>query len=360
MECIKKVNTARYTVDLVSSITTLYTYKGKDFYYEEILKHFMKNIIAETIEKDVKYAAKFLDLNVSDSRMRAIIKKDSEPKTRDEKIVSKLKSVFKVIQESGTDLILDANEFLMLGTRAFDDKKFGFDYMLIDSTIGLLSEKKKVSKREKFQEEILAVKKAMYTDKIEATQVITRFMVDALNQKYFTNFNEFMAVLSTYCLLVSVRFNVFKYVSFFEMYDNKLAEFKHAIANAAYGYNEGFSDTAELNNVIIKMMIDGYKIVEGMIQDSRYNKDIKINKIDAAASAILHLDQNFTKNDIKEKCPYMSDSTINRALELLKEQNKIISNGTGRSATWTKLVDNVDLSRRDRQINIFDVIGEEE
>ena len=96
-----------------------------------------------------------------------------------------------------------------------------------------------------------------------------------------------------------------------------------------------------------------------MIKDSRFNKAIKINKVDAAASAILSLGQNFTKNDIKEKCPYMSDSTINRALEELKSKNKIMSNGTGRSATWTKLVDNTDLSRRDRQINIFDMIGEE-
>lgn len=358
MECIKRVNTERYTVELVSSLTKLYTYKGKDFYYEEILKNYMKNIISETVEKDVRYASKILDLNVSDARMRAIVKKDSEPKTKDEKIVSNMKNVFLLIQEMGTDLILDSNEFLMLGTKLFDDKKFGFDYKLIESTIGLLSEKKKVSKRDSFQEEISAVRKAIYTDKIEATQVITRFLVDALNQKYFIAFNDFMAILSTYCLLVSVRFNVFKYVSFFEMYYNKLAEFRHAIANAAYGYEEGFSDVSELNNVIINLMIDGYVIVEGMTQESRFNKNVKVNKIDEAASAILSLGQNFTKNDIKEKCPYMSDSTINRALELLKEQKKIISNGTGRSATWTKLVDNMDLSRRDRQINIFDVIGE--
>ena len=361
MECIKMVDNARFTVELVSSITKLYTYKGKDFYYEEILKNFMKNIISETIEKDVKYAARFLDLKVSDARMRSLLKKDSEPKTRDERIVSKLKGVFTLVQKIGTDLNLDSNEFLMLGTRIFeDDKKFGFAYTLLDSQMGLVTEKKRVSKRDEFQVEITAVKKALEDDEIEATQVITRYFIDALKQEYFTDYNEFMAILSTYCLLVSRRFNVFKYVSFFEFYYNKIEEFTHAIAKASYGYNEGFSDITELNNVIINLMIEGYKTVEGMTQDSRFNKDIKINKIDAACSAILSLGQNFTKNDIKEKCPYMSDSTINRALETLKESGKIISNGTGRSATWTKLIDNMDLSRRDRQINIFDMIGNED
>lgn len=314
----------------------------------------MKNIVAETVEKDVKYSAKFLELNVSDARMRAILKKDSEPKTKDEQIVANLKNVFKLIQSMGEELILNSNEFLMLGTRVFGDKKFNFGCQLVDSQIGLISEKKKISKRNQFEAELTDYVKAINGLKIESTQVITRFFVDALNQEYFTDYNEFMALLMTYCLLVSRRFNVFKYVSFFELYNNKIDDFNHAIAKAAFGYKEGFADTAELNNVIINLMIDGYQTVEGMTQDSRFNKDIKINKIDAAASAILSLGQNFTKNDIKEKCPYMSDSTINRALESLKESKKIISNGTGRSATWTKLVDNMDLSRRDRQINIFD------
>lgn len=359
MECINSVNNARYTTELVSSLTMLYTFKGKDFYYEEILKNFMKKIVEETVEKDVRYASKLLDLRVTDARMRAIIRKDSEPKTNDEKVVSNLKRVFNLVQKMGTDLNLDSNEFLMLGTQVFGDKKFAFAYTLKESSIGLISEKKKVSKRDAFQDEITTLKKSILTLKIESTQVITRFFMDALMQEYFTQYNEFMAILSTYCLLVSRRFNVFKYVSFFEMYCNKMNDFKYAIAKASYGYYEGFSDTTDLNNLIINLMIEGYKIVEGMIQDSRFNKAIKINKVDAAASAILSLGQNFTKNDIKEKCPYMSDSTINRALEELKAKNKIMSNGTGRSATWTKLVDNTDLSRRDRQINIFDMIGEE-
>ena len=116
-------------------------------------------------------------------------------------------------------------------------------------------------------------------------------------------------------------------------------------------------NTKEINK---NKLQEGDIIRFSMTQDSRYSKEIKLNKIDAAASAIMSLDQNFTKNDIKIKCPYMSDSTINRALEKLKEDGKIISNGTGRSATWTKLINQMDLSRRDKQINIFEMIDDEE
>lgn len=358
MTCLDNVNNTRFSIDLVNSITTLYTYKGKDFYYEEILKNFMKGIISDTIERDVKYASQLLDLRVTEARMKSLLKKDSEPKTNDEKIVSNLKSVFKLVQEMGTDLELTSNEFLMLGTRIFGSKKFAYAYYLENSTEGLLQEKKKVSKRDDFDKLIDKLKKAMITLKIESTQVITRFYLDILNQKYFSTYNDFMAILICYCLLVSRRFQVFKYVSFFELYTNRMDYFNQAIAKANLGYKEGYSETSDLNNELIGLLIEGYSKVENMKQDSRFNKDIKLNKINSAASAILSLGQNFTKNDIKELCPYMSDSTINRALEQLKEENKIISNGTGRSATWTKLVNNTDISRRDKQINIFDMIEE--
>ena len=360
MGCLDGVNNARFSIELVNSITVLYTYKGKDFYYEEILKNFMRGIVTETIEDDIKYSAILLNLNVTDARLKALIKKDSSPKTKDEEIVSNLKTIFKLIQEMGTDLDLTSNEFLKLGTRIFGDRKFAYSYDLVNSTEGLISEKKKVSKREDFEGELKKYINAINILKMESTQVITRFYIDMVQNKYFTIHNEYMALLITYCLLVSRRFNVFKYVSFFKSYANKMDDFRTSLAKANYGYKEGFSDVLDLNNDFIKMMLDGYREVEGMTQDSRYSKEIKLNKIDAAASAIMSLDQNFTKNDIKIKCPYMSDSTINRALEKLKEDGKIISNGTGRSATWTKLINQMDLSRRDKQINIFEMIDDEE
>ncbi len=357
MECIKTVDNTLYTNELVSNLTKLYTYKGKDFYYEEILKNFMKGIVSDTVERDVIFASKMLELHVTDARLKLLIRKDSNPKTKDEKIVLNLKIVFKLIQEMGTDLILDANEFLQLGNKIFEDKKFGFTSYIVKENHGFLSEDKRVSRRDDFNELIRLMARA-FKRKIESTQVITKFFTDLINQQYFTEHNRFMAILITYCLLVSQRFNVFKYVSYFELYTNKMEEFNMAIAKANFGYKEGFSDTSLLNNEIINLMIEGYQSVENMTQDSRYNKDIKISKVDAAASAILSLGQNFTKEDIKTLCPYMSDSTINRALNDLKESGKIISNGTGRSATWTKLVGNNDLSRRDKQINIFDMIEE--
>ena len=104
----------------------------------------------------------------------------------------------------------------------------------------MLSEDKKVSRREEFNGLINYMVKALKRG-IEVTRVITKFFTDLLNLDFFSMNNKFMSVLICYCLLVSQRFNVFKYISFFEMYTNKMEEFDIAIGKANFGYKEGYS-----------------------------------------------------------------------------------------------------------------------
>ena len=62
------------------------------------------------------------------------------------------------------------------------------------------------------------------------------------------------------------------------------------------------------------------------------------------------------KEQIKNAHPSLSDSTINRALVSLKNQNKIRPNGTGRSATWVRLVPEEMMSNRMKQLTLFDIL----
>lgn len=45
----------------------------------------------------------------------------------------------------------------------------------------------------------------------------------------------------------------------------------------------------------------------------------------------------FTKEDIRNSCPDVSYSTINRVFEKLKEEGMIESLGKGRNAKWKRL-----------------------
>ncbi len=354
MKCLSNVERATYPIELVMELTKLYQFKGKDFYYEDFLKNHLDGIIRTTVEADTIAFSKLLKLNVTDSRLKLLIRKDSNPKTKDEAVVKNLKEVFALIQAKSESIELTTNEFLQLGIRIFK-KHTKIDFTLYDEVVrvNLLEEKRQKSRRENLLEELNYYAKRLIQGNVETTLLVTNFYVDIVNQAIFNNYNEEISLLILYCLLFRERFNVFKYISFFELYENHQKEFDAALAKASYKWETGYSDTDSLNTLIISMLNEGYENVEKMVQDTDFDK--KLNKIDNVKTAIMKLPQTFTKAQITQMYPYISPTTINRALASLQEEGKISSNGTGRSATWNKTVSDEVFNSKGRQITLFDL-----
>ncbi|MDE7384406.1 MAG: hypothetical protein K2M84_01465, partial [Anaeroplasmataceae bacterium] len=202
MYSLENMQRISYPSDLVMDLTNLYRFKGKDFYYEDIFKTDMQTIIKDTIEKDTFFAAKVLNLQITENRSRLIIQKNSTPKTNDEKILANLKEVFKILQSRGNDLELTSNEFLALAKRIFGSvKEVGFGTRIEEVQVNLLREKKRVSLRNTFEELLNLYKKLMKSNQVEGTQLATNLFVDISNVKIFNDENEFMCLLIYYCLL---------------------------------------------------------------------------------------------------------------------------------------------------------------
>lgn len=358
MYCLENMQRISYPSDLVMDLTTLYRFKGKDFYYEDVFKSDMQTIIKETIEKDTFFAAKLLNLDISENRLRLIIHKNSSPKTNDEKILFNLKEVFKIIQEKGNDLELTSNEFLSLAKRIFGKvKEVGYATKTVEVQVNLLREKQRISLRKTFEELLHLYWNLVKAKQVEGTQLATNLFVDIFNIKIYNDENDFMCLLIYYCLLFRERFNVFKYASFFELYVEHEEEFKSAMVSASFNWESGFAQTAILNRLTIRLLLEGYEKIES--KTSVYNFDKRIRKIDNVEGSILRLGEIFTKEEIRIKNPYLSDSTINRALENLKRENKIRPNGTGRSATWIRITEEETIDFRNRQISLFEGFDED-
>ena len=354
LENIKRIS---YPADLVMDLTKLYRFKGKDFYYEDVFKNSMENIVNETIVKDCMFSSKLLNLNVTENRMRLLLTKNSTPKTNDEKILANLKTVFTIIQNKGEELDLSTNEFLSLADLIFKGvTSIGYRTIKKEVRYNLLSERKNVSLREEFEKILNLYKSYLRKKEVEATQLATNLFVDVLNTKIFDKYNDFMCLIIYYCLLFKERFNVFKHISFFEMHYNSKPEFDTLVAEASYDWENGFSKTAPLNRLTINFMLDGYALIETRVQIKGMDKELK--KLDLVATSILKLGEIFTKDEIRKANPDISESTINRALDYLKESGKIRPNGTGRNATWLRLDYGDTADIKTKQVNIFDILGE--
>lgn len=341
--------------DLLMDLIKLYQYRGKDFFYEDVMRSNMDYIIKQTVEREAYFLSKRLHLEITDNRTRLIIKKDANPKTKDEQILSNLKEVFKILQDKAENFELTTNEIQSMARKIYAKvKDINFNSTYEEVQINLLREKQKTSKRKKLEELLELYSRMLDHGDIEITQLVTNFFVDFVNMDIFTEENETIGVVLMYALLFRERFNLFRYSSFFEMLYNNGEAFNQACLSANYNWEDGFAQTTSLNRLLIKMMLTGYDKIENMVRDFKY--DLGLNKSDNIENTISKLPDVFTKDEIRAKHPYVSESTINRTLQRLRDEGKIRPNGVGRSATWIRLINQERFDPDFRQMDLFEFV----
>ena len=343
----------------IMNLLNLYQFKGKDYYYDNILKNDQGTIIKKNTNKEILNLAMLLKLEVSEPRKKYILKNGGEPKNKQERLFLNLKnSLYKFIGNYN-DFEFKAYEINNMALETFNNVeniKFR-TYKIKAKSHGFLASEEVVSLRDTLEKMLELFNEKKNSNLYEITNLITNYYIDFINQNIFTSNNDFIGLLSLYMIIISSGFNVFKYVSFFELYNKYFNEFNDAILSAGLHYEDGYSDTKKLNKLIIKVILEAYDQIEEFIHE--YTYDTKITKENGIIGIIYHLPQEFTKDDIRAEDPFSSESTINRALQKLQKEKKIRSLGTGRSARWIRLVKEPTFENS-RQINLYEIVDDEE
>lgn len=358
MSCLDSIANITYPRELVYNLTKLYNFRGKDYYYENVFKQYMQATIQRTIEEDSFYAAKILKLNITDSRLKLLTRKDSQPKTKEEFAVKGIKKILKIIHEKGVDLEITDNEFLQMAVKLFDGyKKVAYNHTIKEQKYNMLTEKQKISKRDDMKNYLTKYQYLINKGQVEVTQAIVCLYIDLTNDPVFTDENEFINLMILYALLMSQRFNAYKFVSFFKKYYEKEREFKGALVSASRNWEYGTAKTEILNGLLIETMIETYNEVDKIVADFNFDKVLK--KQENVETIIMKMPTTFTKDDVRSKCPNLSESTLRRALENLQAEGKISSTGTGRSAKWIKIQEDEMFTPKTLQTSIFDLVSNE-
>ena len=339
MGCLSNMNRITLQLEQLKSITKLYQFKGKDFYYQDILKRDLGAVVKENIEHECYAMAKLLKSSLTENRLRLIIKKDSLPRTNEENIICNIKNILSRFNDRISGFDLETNQFLFLGQRLFYNIK-KIEYAKYDAieTMNMLSFKKKESKRDILDNYIKEYKRHIQNGIYESISLAVAFYIDYLMSSIFNEENELIGLFILYALIYREGFDMFKYVSFFDLYIKHEEEFKIAVLTAKQNWAEGFSNITPLTNLIMNMLIEGYMLIDGKIRALEITSGN--NKTNLVENTIFKsLPQTFTKQMIVDRHPNISLETIDRTLKRLRMENKIRPNGTGRSATWNRLVE---------------------
>lgn len=352
MSSLANMKRLTFTNDMVMDIIELYQFKGKDFYYNNIFKTDADSITKQTIYDDVVFFLALYEIEINPRRLKLLLSKGSTPKTKEEQLAVNMQQIFTICCDSVRDFDLKANQILStvkLMFREIKNMTFGFSEKIVQN--GILREKVKQSKREDISNLFEDYSSLLGNREYELTYLVTNFYIDFLNIKPFDLNNEMVSTLLIYILLFKEGFTVFKYDSFFKLLWEEKESFKQYTLQANYNWNEGFSHTEPLTQLLIKLLIKGYRNIESFVRNYEYES--KINKSDNIENTIGKLPQTFSKEDIRERHPYVSDSTINRTLQRLRDEGKVRPLGVGRSARWIRTKESPEQFNINGQLDIF-------
>lgn len=355
MQCISTMDRITLSADIVMNLIKLYKYNGKEFYYKDVFKPNYKKINDDTIEEDAFYLSKIFGVKLTDHKLKLIISKNATPKNKDEILVYNLKRSIEYIHKRTHDFTLNANEVIDMAKFMYKDyKEVVFNNTSGNSNINSLLNKKKLTSRDELEMLINKFNEMLRSEHYEFTLLVTNFYVDFINMNIFKKNNEEIGLMLIYCIMLKENLNLLRYASFFKVYYLKKDVIEKSIKQANFNWEDGFSQTHPLHTLLVTCLLEVYERIEKLLRD--YTFDTSLNKGDDVENTILKLEGIFTKEHIRNKHPFVSDSTIDRTLKKLRDENVIKPLSTGRSAKWIKIAEPIknDAFSKITQLGLFE------
>jgi hypothetical protein len=351
---MENLERTRIPNDVIMDYISLYKSIGINRHNHETLESDYDVMVRQTIRNDTYFFAKIFQLNVTDARFKSLVFKGVKPKNKEERLLIRVNQAFTKIHD-------DVSEFELLVSEVQDLLKFVYGEFLSQSkmqfrklekrqtSINLLSGRHS-STRESVERIVELFNEAYKDQQYEISYVATNFYIDFINIKPFQEKNDEIALLLLFILLISNGFEVFEYISFFEAIYKQFTEFQNAVIKSSFNWEMGYSQVLPLHQLLLRTAINAYETLNALVRD--YEFDQHLNKSDNVENTITKLPDVFSKDDIRNVHPYISDSTINRTLKRLRDEKKIRPLGKGRSAKWMKLVKNENKKIRFEQLDL--------
>ncbi len=330
-----------YTIpsDVLMDMLSVYRLLGMNNEYQKKLVDQEIFLEQDVIEKDTYYLSNFIGISVSDARLRQLISKNAIPKNKEEEHIVGIKKVIKLIRKNARDhLTFNGSDILDYLNLIFGKQTIKFTPMM--------QEKKNNFERplsirlvfERMLEDYHAYVKGNLFEHIFLSVIA---YMEIINLKPYNSRNELAAALAIYYMILSCDVISFSYVSFFALFTSMKDRISTSVAKGSINYQDNYLKTTDTVRLFFKLIDTSYQELVDLIKNYSYRE--RAFKSDVLEVTIIQkMPTYFTKDDVRRFHPDASDSTINRTLFKLRDENIIMPLGKGRSARWMKLIKDDD------------------
>lgn len=320
----------------------LETYKsiGQNKFLIDTLGDTKYYLMEQGLERDTFFLASLIRLNITDNRMRLLITKNSTPVNNEEKALVGLKEVLRTIRNDAPIHTFNGSDLLQYLNRIFGKSSHRFTTKNINDVTGINSRMKMPSIRLSYEKMLEDYHQNITKNSYEKLHLSIIAYLETELMKPFSDHNDLAALLALYYMLLRSDLEVFNYISFFEAYTNNINTWENEKQLSYINFPTTHLHITGIIDHLFTMIQQAYKDMDDIIRSNAYDK--RMFKSDGIEQTVYNLPSTFSKEDIRKFHPQVSDSTINRTLFKLRDENIIIPLGKGRSARWVKVIQDDD------------------
>lgn len=332
------------TPEIVSLLTQIHEYKGEQTLFIEAKADTLTQLVEIAKIQSTEASNKIEGIYTSDDRLKALVKDKTRPKTRNEEEIAGYRDVLNTIHDSFEHIPVNPAIILQLHRDLY--KYQGYDiggrYKNADNIIE--EEDSAGNKHVRFKpipawktpesvEKLCAAfDEAMATEKIDPLLLIPMFIIDFLCIHPFNDGNGRMSRLLTLLLLYRSGYIVGKYISIEKLIETTKEEYYEALQSSSFDWHENNNDYVHFVKYILGVVVAAYRDFSSRVKLLTVSG---VSKPERIKELIKNTVGTITKTEILERCPDVSQITVQRTLADLTESGQIIKIGGGRYTKYT-------------------------
>lgn len=331
------------TPDIVNMLTQIHEFKGEQMLFIEAKADILTQLTEIAKIQSTEASNKIEGIFTSDERLKKIVYDKTIPKNRNEQEIAGYRDVLATIHENH-DFILPKPTFILQLHRdlyKFSGLSFGGSYKNTDNVIA--EEDEFGNKFVRFQplpawetpEAISQICKSyeeiVSHGKVDPLLIIPMFILDFLCIHPFNDGNGRMSRLLTLLLLYRCGYIVGKYISIEKLIEKSKETYYEALQHSSVDWHEGTNDYAPFVKYMLGIIVSAYREFSSRV---KLLSTSGLSKPDRVREIIKETLGQITKAEILQKCPDISQVTVQRVLNDLLKNGEVVKLSGGRYTSY--------------------------
>ena len=333
--------------NIINLLSSIHEYKGKQSLYIEAKPDILSSLLSVARIQSTTSSNKIEGIYTTDQRINEIINNNVKPKNRNEEEIAGYRDVLNTIHENYDYIDINSNIILQLHRDLYKYAGLSYGGKFKNSQNYIEETLEDGTKRTRFTplspvETPIAVEELCnsYNEIINKGEfdpllVIPIFILDFVSIHPFNDGNGRISRLLTLLLLYKSGYIVGKYISIEKIIEETKETYYDALEKSSVNWHNNQNDYSYFVEYYLGIILSAYKEFASRVE---YLTNKKLTAIERISVLFMESVSPINKSYLMERCPDISETTIERSLNTLLKEKKIekISGGRFTEYKWIK------------------------